>query len=52
MINFGAVDFSECRSEEGMFLLTLSVWGQIFKNNNLLDTFLNGMRQLLISSKF
>ena len=25
MINFDAVDFSECRSEEVMFLLTLSV---------------------------
>ena len=25
MINFDGVDFSECRSEEVMFLLTLSV---------------------------
>ena len=31
MIHFDEVDFSECRSEEVMFLLTLSVFSHTFE---------------------
>ena len=51
MINFDAVDFSERRSEEVMFLLTLSVYLSKLKIEHLISIFSNCMSEVHVDCK-